>query len=439
MEEYPKIVRSQARATMSAYMVNGISYDANVCINCRERLEALPETISLTTGEFELLNRPQRAYSFAIPVRMDDGSVRVFNAYRVQYNNALGPTKGGIRYHQDVDFEEVKTLAFLMALKTSLAGIPFGGAKGGIQVDPRELSEGELERLTRGFVRAAHTFIGPRVDIPAPDVNTNAQTMAWIVDEYANISGSYEPGIVTGKPLELGGSLGREEATSLGGAYVLDQYVEDHGLKKEELRVAVQGFGNVGRNIARILNGWGYKIVAASDVSGGRYSEAGLEVTGLCSEKEEGCVLTEVETDAKQITNEELLELDVDILIPAALSDQVTEENAGNVKAKVILEMANAPVNKEADAILAKNGVTVIPDILANAGGVIVSYFEWAQNAGNNYWKLEEVNEKLREKIIDAYARVKERATKNGHDLRTASYEVAVERILKAEKLRGNL
>jgi glutamate dehydrogenase/leucine dehydrogenase len=326
-----------------------------------------------------------------------------------------------------------------MALKTSLAGIPFGGAKGGIQVDPRNLSEGERERLTRGFVRAAHTFIGPRIDIPAPDVNTNAQTMAWIVDEYANIRGSYEPSVVTGKPLELGGSLGREEATSRGGAYVLDRYVADNNLNRTKLTVAVQGFGNVGRNIARILGEWGYTVVAVSDVSGALYSEAGLHIDGLCSEKERGCVLNEVASDAARITNEDLLELDVDILIPAALSDQITEKNAANIKAGTILEMANAPINKGADAILAKNGVAVIPDILANAGGVIVSYFEWAQNAGNDYWQLEVVHEKLKEKIIGAYTRVTERAARNGHNLRTASYEVAVERILKAEKLRGNL
>ncbi len=420
-------------------MVETKSYDANVCIDCRERLEDLPQNIALTSAEFTLLNRPQRALSFSIPVRMDDGSVRVFNAYRVQYNNALGPTKGGIRYHQDVDFEEVKTLAFLMTLKTSLAGIPFGGAKGGIQVDPRELSFGELERLTRGFVRAAHTFIGPRIDIPAPDVNTNAQTMAWIVDEYAKISGLFEPGVVTGKPLELGGSLGRKEATSLGGAYVLDQYIEDNNLKREELTVAVQGFGNVGRNIAEILSELGYKVVAVSDVSGARYDKGGLQVSSLCSEKEKGCVLKDAPVKAEQITNEELLELDVDILIPAALSDQITDTNAASIKAKIILEMANAPVSKEADAILAKNNVIVIPDILANSGGVIVSYFEWAQNAGNDYWKLEIVNNKLREKIIDAYTRVTERAKREGSDLRTASYEVAVERILIAERLRGNL
>ena len=415
------------------------TYDANVCINCRERLKELPDTITLTPSEFALLNRPERVYTFAIPVRMDDGSVQVFNAYRVQYNNALGPTKGGIRYHQDVDLEEVKTLAFLMALKTSLVGLPFGGAKGGVQVNPQELSTGELERLTRGFVRAAHMFIGPRVDVPAPDVNTNAQVMAWFVDEYASITDSFEPGVVTGKPLELGGSVGREQATSLGGAYVLDQYVEDQGLNKKELTVAIQGFGNVGRNIAEIFSDWGYKVVAVSDVSGGRYNKDGLQLDALCDDKAGGCVLKDSQAEAEHITNEELLELDVDILVPAALSDQITEANAANVKAKIVVEMANAPVNKAADVILETNGVVVIPDILANAGGVIVSYFEWVQNSSNDYWKLDEVNTKLREKIIAAYERVKVRAEREGHDLRTASYEEAVERIIKAEKLRSRL
>ena len=415
------------------------NYDANVCINCRERLQELPSTINLTPAEFEVLNRPERSLSFAIPVRMDDGSVRVFNAYRVQYNNALGPTKGGIRYHQDVDLEEVKTLAFLMTLKTSLMGLPFGGAKGGVQVDPRELSVGERERLTRGFVRAAHSFIGPRVDVPAPDVNTNAQTMAWFVDEYANIAGRFEPGVVTGKPLELGGSLGREEATSLGGAYVLRHYCDEHNLQKEATTVAVQGFGNVGRNIARILSSWGFKIVAVSDVSGGRYDSNGLALDELCAEKEQGCILSEAPGSAQHITNEELLELDVDVLIPAALSDQITAENAANVRAKIILEMANAPVSKDADAILEKNDVVIIPDILANAGGVIVSYFEWVQNSSNDYWKLEEVHQKLEEKIIDAYLRVTKRADENKSNLRTASYEEAVTRIIAAEKLRARL
>lgn len=424
----------------STNMVSAKLYDENICIQCRERLENLPQNISLTDAEFALLNRPQRSLSFSVPVRMDDGSVRVFNAYRVQYNNALGPTKGGVRYHESVTLEEVRTLAFLMTLKTSLAGIPFGGAKGGVQVDPRDLSHGEVERLTREFVRAMHTFIGPRTDIPAPDVNTNAQTMAWIVDEYAKITDSYEPGVVTGKPLELGGSLGRKEATSLGGAYVLDQYVHDTNLKREELTVAIQGFGNVGQNIARILVELGYKIVAVSDVSGGRFNKEGLDINSICTEQPNGMIsLKEPDIDATYISNEELLELDVSILIPAALSEQITADNAERVKANIILEMANAPVNVQADDILEKNGTIIIPDILANSGGVIVSYFEWVQNASNDYWSLETVEKKLKEKILDAYTRVKNRSQSEKHNMRSASYEEAVERIITAERLRGNL
>lgn len=410
--------------------------DKNVCINCREWLADLPQTIQLSDAEFSLLNRPQRTLSFSIPVRMDNGTVRIFNAHRVQYNDALGPTKGGIRYHHEVDIDEVKTLAFLMSLKCSLAGIPYGGGKGGIEVDPSELSPGELERLTRGYVRAFHRFIGPRTDIPAPDVNTNAQTMAWFVDEYAKITGHFEPGVVTGKPIELGGSLGRDEATGLGGAYVLDAYREDKGAQRKDWKVAVQGFGNVGGHIARILHDWGYTVVAVSDATGGRYDAEGLDVSTVCAQK--GCRMKE-ETQGTFIENKELLELDVDVLIPAALSDQITAENALRIKAHTILEMANAPVSKDADTILFEKGITIIPDILANSGGVVVSYFEWVQNSSNEYWKKERVYDALKETIIDAYTRMRNRASAEKHSFRVAAYEEAIRRILVAEKLRGHL
>lgn len=410
--------------------------DKNVCINCREWLADLPQTIQLSDAEFALLNRPQRTLSFSIPVRMDNGNVRIFNVHRVQYNDALGPTKGGIRYHHEVDIDEVKTLAFLMSLKCSLAGIPYGGGKGGIEVDPSELSQGELERLTRGYVRAFHRFIGPRTDIPAPDVNTNAQTMAWFVDEYAKITGHFEPGVVTGKPIELGGSLGRDEATGLGGAYVLDAYREDKKAERKNWTVAVQGFGNVGGHIARILHDWGYKVVAVSDATGGRYSAEGLDVSALCAQK--GCRMKE-ETQGTFIENKDLLELDVDVLIPAALSDQITKENASRIKAHTILEMANAPVSKDADTILFAKDITIIPDILANSGGVVVSYFEWVQNSSNEYWKKERVYDALKETIIDAYTRMRDRASTENHSFRVAAYEEAIRRILVAEKLRGHL
>ena len=402
--------------------------DKNICINCEERLSETSVLHTFTQDIKEILNKPKRVLTFIIPIRMDNGSVKIFNAYRVQYNDALGPTKGGIRYHQDVDLEEVKVLAFLMTLKTSLVGLPFGGAKGGIEVDPSNLSKGELERLTRGFVKESRNFIGPYKDIPAPDVNTNSETMAWFVDEYSKLQGEFTPGVVTGKPINLGGSKGRETATSLGGAFVLDKFIKSNNEEGRSKTVAVQGYGNVGMNIAKILNDWGYKIVAVSNSSGGKYKEDGLDI------KEEF-----EEIAGQEISNEELLLLDVDVLIPAALSNQITKDNADKVKASIILEMANAPVSKSADEILYKNNVTVIPDILANAGGVIVSYLEWVQNSENYYWDEKRVNEELKEMIEKAFDKVVDVSKKENIDLRNASYVMAIERIIEAEKLRGTL
>lgn len=417
-------------------MIDHKKEEKNICYDCNERLAELPETISISPSEFALLNRPKRVFTFSIPLRMDDGSVEIFNAYRVQYNDALGPTKGGIRFHPDVDLEEVKVLAFLMSLKCSLTLVPFGGAKGGIEVDPNELSEGELERLTRGFVREAHTFIGPRTDIPAPDVNTNAQVMAWFADEYAKIHGEFIPGVVTGKPIELGGSAGRERATSLGGAFVLDRYIEQKKLERKNLKVAIQGFGNVGGNLADILSDWDYKIVAVSDAHTALYNENGLDIPLLVELAKNKKPLKQ--NGSTEISNQELLERDVDILVPAAISNQITEDNANKIKAKVILEMANAPVTNEADHILFKKGIDVLPDILANAGGVIVSYYEWAQNASNDYWSEEEVNTRLKNKMITAFDSVTEHKT-DDEDFRTAAYGFAVKRILDAEYTRGTL
>ena len=413
--------------------------DPNHCIDCNIRLNDVLAVSDFTERDLELLKRPQRVLTFSIPVRMDSGEVKVFNAYRVQYNNALGPAKGGIRYHQEVDLEEVKTLSFLMALKTSLLHVPFGGGKGGIEVNPHELSTGELERLTRGFVRAAHQFIGPKTDIPAPDVNTNAQVMAWFVDEYAKLTGNFEPGVVTGKPLELGGSEGREEATALGGAFVLEHH-RKNTLKKEtnELTVAIQGFGNVGGHIARILSGWGYKVVAVSDAYCAVYNKDGLDIDALTQWKSENNKC-EGFAGGEEIKGEDLLTLDVDILIPAALANQITKENAQDIKADVVLEMANAPTTKEADEILNEKNVIVLPDILANAGGVVVSYFEWAQNASNDYWSKEEVNNRLEKKMLNIAEIVANKVAESGKTHRAVSYELAIERILKAERMRGNI
>ncbi len=419
---------------------NSSKKDKNICIDCNTRLGSLIESMSFADSELELLRRPRRVFTFTIPVIMDSGKVKIFNGYRVQYNDALGPTKGGLRFHPEVNLEEVKTLAFLMALKSALVGIPFGGAKGGIEVDVRELSGKELERLSRGFIREAHPFIGERVDIPAPDVNTDEKIMGYMVDEYSKIKGEFVPGVVTGKPILLGGSLGRTEATALGGSYVLNKYLETIKKEPKDTSVVIQGFGNVGSNIARILHDDGFKILAISDVNGAIYKKEGLDIKEIFSMQTENGVIPNVKK-VNKLTNKEMLELDCDVLIPAALSHQIMADNAGNIKAKIILEMANEPVAPNADTILRKKGITVIPDVLANAGGVIVSYFEWVQNTSNNYWSKEKVYKELESRIIEALSLLLEKYNKldKEEDMRSVAYSIALEKILKAEKFRGRL
>jgi len=356
----------------------------------------------------------------------------------VQYNDALGPAKGGIRFHPDVDLEEVKMLSFLMALKCSLVGLPFGGAKGGIKIDPHTLSKTELERLSRAYIREVHNYIGPNIDIPAPDMNTNEQIMAWMVDEYSKLKGKFVPGVITGKPIELGGSQGRKIATAMGGAYVLRKFLKTNNIELEGLKVVIQGFGNVGGNIAKILHEWGCKIIAVSCAHGGIYDENGLDIPKIIEKAEPGKALPECD-NAKKISNEELLALECDVLIPAATSHQITKENAKDIKTKIILEMANAPVTTKADTMLMERGINIIPDILANAGGVIVSYFEWVQNSRNEYWTEKEVLEKLQEKIESAYDSIAVTCKKEVCDLRSAAHTKAIKKILKAEKLRGSL
>jgi len=412
--------------------------DKNVCIHCTENLAHLEKWLTLSPTERQLLEHPERVYTFTVPVKMDSGEVKLFNGYRVQYNNALGPTKGGIRFHHAVDLEEVKTLAFLMALKCSLVGLPFGGAKGGVEVNPRIMSDAERERLARSFIRQTHLFIGPDTDIPAPDVNTDARVMEWMMDEYSAIKGARIPSIITGKPVILGGSRGRETATSLGGVFILEKLLEKKNLKPHKLRVVVQGFGNVGMHIARILDERGFKVIAVSDSKGGVYAKGGLAIPELVEDKKAGKPLAE-SVGAKLISNEELLTLECDILIPSALSQQITVDNADKIRAGIILEMANAPVTPDADEILARAGRIVIPDILANAGGVIVSYFEWVQNRSGNQWTEERVADELKTKITHAFERVWETSDTEHFDLRTASYVRAIERILAAERGRGRL
>ncbi len=409
----------------------------NICLDCKSRIEELSSSFELSKSEIALLNQPKRVFTFSVPLRRDDGSTKIYNAYRVQYNDALGPTKGGIRYHPDVDIEEVKTLAFLMALKCSLVKLPLGGAKGGIDVDPGDLSKDELKRLTKGFVREIHKFIGPDVDIPAPDVNTNAEIMRWIVEEYSTLKGVFTPAVITGKPLDIGGSLGRDSATGLGGAFVLHHYFEKT-LRKKAVTVAIQGFGNVGGHIAHFLHKWGYTVVAVSDAKGGLYKKEGLPIPAMLKARGttpgiRGCV------QCDSITNKELLELDVDILIPAALSHQITKENASDIKASVILEMANAPVTQEADVLLEERNVTIIRDILANAGGVIVSYYEWVQNNEGVCWDEDKVHKKLKKKILHAFDALLSASQNSSQSMRDVAYKMAIDRILKAEKKRGTL
>ena len=412
--------------------------DKNICRDCKFHIDHLTKSIKLSASETELLYKPKRTYSFHLPLKKDSGEVVFLNGYRVQYNDALGPTKGGIRFHPDVDIEEVKILAFLMALKCSLVGLPFGGAKGGIEVDPKNLSESERERMSRQFIREIHGFIGPKTDIPAPDVNTDEQVMAWMVDEYSKIKGKSIPAVITGKPIKLGGSEGRTVATALGGAYVLKRLLEQEKKEQKNVGVVVQGFGNVGANISKILYDWGYKILAVSDVKGGIFCKEGLNIKDILSKQVRKGMLPE-ERNFEKISNKELLELECDVLIPAAISHQITEENVDEVQAGTILEMANAPTTTVADRMLFKKGVKVVPDILANSGGVIVSYFEWVQNLSNKYWSEKDVFKKLEQKMITAFDSIFKICMSEKCDLRTAAHILAVKRILGAERARGNL
>lgn len=408
----------------------------NVCINCKNQLDKLIGFLNLKQSEVDILTKPRRTLTFSFPVPMDDGETKIFTGYRVQFNDARGPTKGGIRFHPDADLEEVKTLAFLMALKCAVVDIPFGGAKGGVVVDPKKLSENELEHLSRAYIQEIYKFIGPERDIPAPDVNTNPQIMAWMMDEYEKISQKNVPGVITGKPIELRGSKVRDIATGLGGAIVLRQYLKIHKIDEKQQRVIIQGFGNAGNNIAKILKSWGLKIIGVSDSKAAVYDPEGIDIENISDYKKENRSVKGFLPE-KEITNKEILEKESDILIPAALGDVITKDNADNIKAKIILEIANGPVAPEADKVLDKKGIIVIPDILANAGGVVVSYFEWVQNSMNYYWGEDEVKEKLKEVMINATKDIDKTCYDNKCSMRKALYINSINKILKAEKLRG--
>ena len=394
----------------------------------------------------ERLKSPKSSMQVSVPVRMDDGSLRVFQGYRVRYNDLVGPTKGGIRYHPDVSIDEVQSLAFWMTFKCAVVGIPYGGGKGGVTVNPKELSLLEIERLSRGYMAAIADYIGPNVDIPAPDVYTNSMIMGWMADEYSKIKRAYTPSIITGKPIALGGSLGRSSATGRGGFNVMQALQKRLNLG-DGLRIAIQGFGNAGYHFAKLAAEAGHKVVAVSDSKGAIYKEDGLDPVSVHTFKIEKRELKAVycegsvcETlDHDTMTNEELLELDVDVLVPAALENQITHKNADRIKAKVILELANGPTSVEADEILDGKGIVVVPDILANAGGVTVSYFEWVQNRAGFYWTEEEVYTKLQAIMEKAGHQVMDAAEEFKCSARTAAYIVALKRINEAVAATGTL
>lgn len=404
--------------------------------NALTQLEKAATVMKLDPAHKAQLSAPKRLLTVSIPVKMDTGEIKVFTGYRSQYNDALGPFKGGIRYHWNVSEDEVKALSFWMTMKCAVAGLPLGGGKGGIIVNPKELSEGELERLSRGYIRALYKYIGPTQDVPAPDVYTNGQIMSWMLDEYEKLIGEKAPGMITGKPLALGGSRGRDKATAQGGVFVLMEAVKKMGLIPSETTVAVQGFGNAGAHMAELLAVQGFKIVATSDSKGGIKSANAIDVAALTAHKEKTGAVAGF-AGSEIITNEELLELPVDILVPAALENQITVANAGNVKAKMIVELANGPTTPEADEILFKNNVLLVPDILANAGGVTVSYFEQVQNAANYYWTDEEVMQKLQKIMTTAFGEVWTAKEKYSIDMRTAAFVSALTRVSAGMKARG--
>lgn len=430
--------------------------DATKTMTPYQRFQALLEEsmqrMELSDEHKKLFREPQHIHKADLTITRDDGSTASFPAFRVQYNNARGPYKGGIRFHELADEDEVKSLAALMAFKTAVVGIPFGGGKGGIQLDPKKMSKKELEALSRAYVRAFVKHLGPDKDCPAPDVNTTGEIMAWMRDEYENITGSYAPAMITGKPMSLGGSLGRDTATARGGFFILQELMQLEAKDPQNMRVIIQGFGNAGAHMAEFLHGSGYTIVGLSDSQGAIYCAEGLDPQRIEKyKKSTGSVLGEYckgsvcDTEkmkmdnVQKVTNEELLELPCDILIPAALDNVINEGNAAKVKAKYILELANGPTTPEADEILKKNGVTLIPDILANAGGVTVSYFEWVQGRSGEQWTAARVDEDLRRIILEAFHDVHKEAHNENLTHRQAAFSIGLKRIVDAMRSRGKM
>ena len=406
--------------------------------NMLQTLEKAANLLELKEDDYEALKYPERELKVSIPIEMDNGSIKVFEGYRIQHSSSRGPCKGGIRYHEDVDMDEVKALAAWMTFKCAVVNIPYGGAKGGVKVNPRELSHQELKRLTRRYTAMILPLIGPERDIPAPDINTNAEIMGWIMDTYSMFKGYTVPGVVTGKPIEIGGSLGRREATGRGVMLMTKEILHRLGMPVSGAGIAIQGAGNVGGAAARLLYEEGCKIVAVSDVTGGIYREAGLDMAKISGFLQTGKMLTDYTEDGVQhITNRDLLTSEVDILIPAAMENQITEEIARSVRARIIVEGANGPTTAEADKILESKKVVVVPDILANAGGVVVSYFEWVQNIQSLTWDEDAINRTLEKIMIKAFNEVWEKAVEKSTTLRMGAYMVALDRIVKAKKIRA--
>lgn len=417
--------------------LNQTIYNSPVFQQACNQFDAAADILGMEAGLRERTKRPRRCVIVSMPVRMDSGKVEIFEGYRVQHNLSTGPAKGGIRFHQDVTLGEVAALAMWMSWKCSLVGLPYGGAKGGVVVNARDMSTTELERLSRRYMQEILPFIGPNVDIPAPDVGTNEQVMAWMMDTYSNHVGHFDPGVITGKPIAIGGSLGRREATGEGVAWFVKSYLEDMGIPAEKTTVVIQGFGNVGSEAALALYHWGAEITGISDFTGGIHNPKGIDLKAALAHIEKNKSLQGF-TGGESITNEQLLELPCTVLIPAALERVITAQNAGKLQCRLLAEGANGPTTNEADQILSERGdIQIIPDVLCNSGGVIVSYFEWLQNLQNYYWTKNEVFDKLYRMLAKAKASVDETQKKYNCSRRTAALVLGISRVSAAKAMRG--
>ncbi|MDQ0158506.1 Glu/Leu/Phe/Val family dehydrogenase [Alkalibacillus salilacus] len=409
--------------------------DNNILKSTQEVVQDALGRLGYPDEAYELMKEPVRMITVRIPVRMDDGKVKVFTGYRAQHSDAVGPTKGGVRFHPDVTETEVRALSIWMTLKSGIVDLPYGGGKGGIICDPREMSFRELEALSRGYVRALSQVVGPTKDIPAPDVFTNSQIMAWMMDEYSRIDEFNNPGFITGKPIVLGGSHGRETATAKGVTICIEEACKKQGIELQGARVIVQGFGNAGSFLAKFMHDMGAKVIAISDAEGALHDPDGLDIEYLLDRRDSFGTVTNLFEDT--ITNDEMLELETDILVPAAIQNQIREDNAHNINAKIVVEAANGPTTLEATQILTERGILLVPDVLASSGGVTVSYFEWVQNNQGYYWKEEEVQEKLREVLVKAFNNVYTTSQNRNIDMRLAAYMVGVRKMTEAARFRG--